>query len=476
MGSSSASVRSSAALQQQIRSNAARSVLLLIAFPLILPLLLFCVISAALAVAGQDDALTTGGSVSLLALAAILALTFVWLPIAYLINQWIIDRATGARLIAQAEEPGLWNLLAGLCAKCGMKMPALRIVETPELNAFASGLRENRYSVTVTRGLMQHLNDDELVGVLAHELTHIRNRDVRLLVISQILAGIIPIITNFLVRAYWLLIMSLLAIYRTVFTLLPMPGAKLLLTAVYNLVFIAGKGVAHLLGAIGYICSLIISFTLSRRREFMADAGAVEMTGNIPAMVSALRKVAGHSDMPVAIAGVREMCFDNPRLKGFEGLFATHPPMERRIEALLSMAAADEEPLDLGASLSTALAEPTLASWSSMPQPILKAARSEVASLQAIAARSEGRVPQARPALESARPRANSQVGDSIVPAPIRSGSREQLRPAIKGLSAAAGMMRAVAAGQRCTGPRPQTTRPSAPPAAHGRPSSARIE
>src|SRR5262249_54234726 len=163
------------------------------------------------------------------------------------------------------------------------------IIDADELNAFASGLSERSYSVTVTRGLVNKLDDGELEAVLAHELTHIRNRDVRLLVVTQILVGIIPIVHNIAVRAFWFLIMSILTIYRAVFTLLPMPGVKSLVTVTYNLVFLAGKAIAFSIGFVGHVISLMINFALSRKREFLADAGAVELTKNPDAMISALR-------------------------------------------------------------------------------------------------------------------------------------------------------------------------------------------
>ena len=97
----------------------------------------------------------------------------------------IIDAITGAQLVDRKAEPRLWNLLENLCISRGITMPALRIIETPQRNAFASGIRKSQYSVTVTRGLMEALDDAELEAVLAHELTHIRNRDVQLLVICR---------------------------------------------------------------------------------------------------------------------------------------------------------------------------------------------------------------------------------------------------------------------------------------------------
>ena len=98
--------------------------------------------------------------------------------------------ATGAKGVSRAEAPKLYNVLENLCISRGLPMPALQIIETPALNAYASGLREGQYTVAVTRGLVDTLADDELEAVLAHELTHIRNRDTQLMVIAVIFAGI----------------------------------------------------------------------------------------------------------------------------------------------------------------------------------------------------------------------------------------------------------------------------------------------
>src|SRR5690606_26946465 len=113
-----------------------------------------------------------------------------WFGIAYAFYQNIIDAATGARKVERKAEPKLYNLLENLCISRGIPMPALRIMETDALNAFATGLHKGQYSITVTRGLMSTLSDEELEAVLAPELPHIRNADVRLLVIAVVFVGI----------------------------------------------------------------------------------------------------------------------------------------------------------------------------------------------------------------------------------------------------------------------------------------------
>src|SRR5262249_10556312 len=110
----------------------------------------------------------------------------VWFAVAYAFYQVMIDASTGAHKVERRDQPRLYNLLENLCISRGMKMPELRIMDTDAMNAFATGLHEGQYSITVTQGLLDTLNDDEVEAVLGHELTHIRNRDCRLLIIAVI--------------------------------------------------------------------------------------------------------------------------------------------------------------------------------------------------------------------------------------------------------------------------------------------------
>jgi heat shock protein HtpX len=214
-------------------------------------------------------------------------------------------------------------------------MPFLRMIDSNALNAFASGLREGQYSITVTRGLVENLTDVELETVLAHELTHIRNRDTQLLVVSTILVGVVPIVQEFCVRGVWVFTETLSAIYRAIFSALPVPFARAIVTISYKCIFVLAKTFVYLIAAIGHLCSVLIALALSRRREFLADAGSVELTKNPDALISALRKIDGRSSVTTPIAGIREMFFDNARISGPEGFLATHPAIEKRIEAII---------------------------------------------------------------------------------------------------------------------------------------------
>src|SRR5882724_8948419 len=126
--------------------------------------------------------------------------TALWIFIAYKFNQSIVDMVTGAREVTRQEEPRLYNLLENLCISRGIPTPKLKIMETEALNAFASGMNEKQYSVTVTTGLINALDDAEIEAVLGHELTHIRNGDVRMLVIAVIIAGVISFFAEMIFR------------------------------------------------------------------------------------------------------------------------------------------------------------------------------------------------------------------------------------------------------------------------------------
>src|ERR1700712_3627793 len=114
-----------------------------------------------------------------------------WIVIAYFFHQKIIDAVTGGEDVTRQQEPRLYNLLENLCISRGIPMPKLKVMNSPALNAFATGLNRRQYAVTVTTGLLDALNDHEIEAVLGHELTHIRNGDVQLMVVAVIIAGVV---------------------------------------------------------------------------------------------------------------------------------------------------------------------------------------------------------------------------------------------------------------------------------------------
>jgi heat shock protein HtpX len=260
--------------------------------------------------------------------------TIIWIAIAYKFHQSMIDAVTGAREVSRTEEPRLYNLLENLCISRGITMPKLRIADDDALNAFATGLNEKQYSITVTRGLKDALNDAEIESVLGHELTHIRNGDVRMLVIAVVIAGAISFFGEIVFRVF----------FQNAFW----GGGRSRGSSSEKK---GGAGLAIVIAlaiiALVWILSVVIRFALSRQREYLADSGSVELTKNPDAMISALRKIEGRGELHSANSAVMEMCIDNPR-EGFSNIFDTHPAVDKRVEALVKFAGGhDPGPLAL---------------------------------------------------------------------------------------------------------------------------------
>ncbi|MBS0530612.1 MAG: M48 family metallopeptidase, partial [Proteobacteria bacterium] len=255
-----------------------------------------------------------------------------WIVIAYFFNQSIIDAVTGGRDVSRKEQPRLYNLLENLCISRGIPMPKLKIIDTDALNAFASGLNRRQYSVTVTTGLMKELNDREMEAVLGHELTHIRNGDVQLMVIAVIIAGVVGFVAELFFRGLFN-------------TSTNFGGGSWRPSRSSSSSSSDSKGggaivvliLAAALIALAWFLSLVVRLALSRSRELMADAGSVELTKDPDAMISALRKIENRGELPGATSAVMEMCVDNPR-EGFADLFATHPSVDARVRALVTYA------------------------------------------------------------------------------------------------------------------------------------------
>jgi heat shock protein HtpX len=332
-------------LQTHIWNNNSKSLLLMAGFPLLLILLLYGLFLLYAGFAGETvqgvdpmvGAFVWAGDALMRSWPYALVGAGVWFAIAYAFYQTMIDAATGAHRVDRKAEPRLYNLLENLCISRGMKVPALRIMETEGLNAFATGLHEGQYSITVTRGLMQTLNDAELEAVLAHELTHIRNRDVRLLIIAVVFVGIFSFVGELAFRG--LLHGGAGSIRRSSSSSSRSSrdsGGGALIAIIAAIAIIA----------IAYALAIVIRFALSRRREYLADAGAVELTKNPDAMISALQKISGHSHVE-APSEVREMFIENPHAD-FASLFATHPPIEKRIQVLAQYAGGRIAPTQAG--------------------------------------------------------------------------------------------------------------------------------
>ncbi len=261
----------------------------------------------------------------------------IWFLIAYLCNASMVKAATGARSLSRRENPRVYNIVENLCMTAGMDMPKINVVDDPQLNAFASGIDKKSYTVTVTTGLLQLLNDDELAGVIGHELTHIRNHDTRLLITSIIFVGIISTVMSVVVQM------------------------------MYNIMWFGGGGrriggdndengnsrnnglsiivvlvIGYVLCAVAYLFTLLTRFAISRKREYMADAGGAELCGNPLALASALRKISGDPGLQnVGRDDIAQLFIIHPQhltaggaLSFMSSLFSTHPDTRKRIEIL----------------------------------------------------------------------------------------------------------------------------------------------
>jgi heat shock protein HtpX len=304
--------------------------------------------------------------------------TILWIVVAYFFHQSIVDAVTGGEDVTRRQEPRLYNLLENLCISRGIPMPKLKIIESDALNAYATGLNQRQYAVTVTAGLLKALNDQEIEAVLGHELTHIRNGDVQMMVIAVIIAGVVGFFAELFFRSFT------------------------------NLGYYGGRGggswsssssssssdnnrkgsgggaviviiVAVALIALAWLLSQLVRLALSRSRELLADAGSVELTKNPDAMISALRKIDNRGELPGATSAVMELCLDNPR-EGFADLFATHPSVESRIQALVRYAGGhDPGPLALPSDTADAPDNQPQAPAGDVPPPLPKGPWSDAA-------------------------------------------------------------------------------------------------
>lgn len=237
---------------------------------------------------------------------------FIWFTIAFFYHSSMIEKAVWAKWISRKENLKIYNLLENLCISQWMKMPKLAIIEDSSLNAFASWINENTYTITLSRWIIEKLDEKELEAVLAHELWHIKNKDTRLLIISIIFIWLFSFLAEILFRSlrwswnkkWWQLIIIWI-----------------------------------ILAIFWYIFTILIRFALSRKREYLADAASVEMTKNPLSLASALRKISWD---PIIEALKRkdlaQAFIENPEVKSkffsFWGVFSTHPPIKNRIKIL----------------------------------------------------------------------------------------------------------------------------------------------
>ena len=289
-------------LQRQVWQNNTKSTLLLLAFPaLILALVWLFFFIIYRNEPYYIDYVNQGFFRSFPWVAAIVLL---WFFIAYFSHSGMIKKATSAATLERKSHKRVYNLVENLCISQGMTMPKINIIEDDSLNAFASGINKKTYTVTLSRGIINKLNDKELEGVIAHELTHIQNRDVRLLIVSIIFVGIFAFISEMAFR---------MLLYGRHRRSNKKGGGQIML-------------IILVLAIVGYLLSMIFRFALSRKREYLADAGAAQITKNPLALASSLEKISRDARIEaVKRRDVAQLFIENPQEKKSSGFFSGHP-------------------------------------------------------------------------------------------------------------------------------------------------------
>lgn len=259
-----------------------------------------------------------------------------WFLAAYCFNVNIIRHVTHARPLERKENVRVYNIVENLCIAGGIEMPQINIVEDPGLNAFASGIDIKSFTVTLTTGLIETLDNDELSAVVAHELTHIKNRDTRLMVVCIVFVGLISILQTIFIE---ILKGTVRSAGRSTRSSRKNGGGGILIIAL-----IAVIGVV--ITSIAYFFSYINRLAISRSREFVADAGAAELCGDPLPLARALQKVSDEPGLSsVNRNDVAQLYIIHPDEEDDNGLlhgltkkvntiFSTHPDTPDRIKLL----------------------------------------------------------------------------------------------------------------------------------------------
>jgi len=235
---------------------------------------------------------------------------------------------SGAREMKKRDDPQLFNVVEEMTIASGMPMPKIYLIQESAPNAFATGRDPEHASVAITRGLREKLNRDELQGVMAHELSHIRHYDIRLMMMIVVLVGVIVLLCDWFWR---------MAFYSRWGGSRSRDnrgeaGARLLLIVV-----------AVVLAILAPMMALLIQAAISRQREYLADAGAAEMTRYPPGLASALLKISGDPDkLHAASRATQHLYIVNPlkSLSSGSSLMNTHPPIGERVQRLRAMGGA----------------------------------------------------------------------------------------------------------------------------------------
>ncbi len=299
-------------MYEQIASNKRKSIFLIF---------FFLVLIAALGwVFGQ---ITEFGSYALIP-AVVIALLMTWGS--YYYSDKIVLAVSKARPVTKQEYPYLYNIVEGLALAAGLPKPRCYVIDDTAPNAFASGRNPEKAVVVVTEGLLKKLNRAELEGVIAHEMSHIKNYDIRVQTLAVVMVGVVVLLSDWILRSFlW--------------------GGRRRRSSDKN----SGNAgailiiVALALAVLSPLIAQLLKMAVSRKREFLADADGAMLTRYPPGLASALKKLSADKEsLEVANKATAHMYIINPlkdhkRGAGMAKLFSTHPPIEERIAALEKM-------------------------------------------------------------------------------------------------------------------------------------------
>ena len=317
-------------MYEQIARNKRDSVLLVVIIVLVLLTLGFAI--------GVAYTNTYTGGLGLLGVFGVVAI--VWSLISYYAGSSMVLAVSGAQRVTRDQAPQLWNVVEEMAIAAGLPMPAVYVINDPAPNAFATGRDPKHASVAVTAGLLSMMNRDELQGVIAHEMSHVRNFDIRFATLVGILVGVIALVSDFFLRSQ---LFGGFGRSRDNNS----GGAS----AIFFLI-------AIVLAILAPLAAWLVQLAISRRREYLADASGVELTRNPLGLAHALQKIAA-DPRPLAVANraTAHLYIANPlkgkKLKESAGLFDTHPPIQKRIEILLAMAHTGPDALGPGGGTPT---------------------------------------------------------------------------------------------------------------------------